>query len=161
VIENVDAPPVRLTDDHAVVEVRKVHTRNGVRLEIAAPDSGRAIRLCPLELETLTWQSHDVFADLRPAPGGADAGIPMAEIADDLPGDLPGSPPVELANEYALVHVRTVRSDGDERLEIVARRLGHGIRLAAHELETLTRQTHETFSEFLRTPFGPEGEAER
>jgi hypothetical protein len=157
VIDAHEGRPIVLTDDHAVVQVRKVHTRNGVRLEIAAPDSGRVIRLCPLELETLTWQTHDVFADLRPAPAGADAAIPTAEI----PGELPGSPPVELANEYALVHVRTVQSNGDERLEIVARRLGRGIRLAAHELETLTHQTHATFSGFLRTPFGPEGDADR
>jgi hypothetical protein len=152
--------PVELTDDHAVVRVRKVHTRNGVRLEIAAPDTGRSIRLCPLELETLTWQTHEGFADLRPAPGGADAGIPMAEIPGDLPGELPGGAAAELANEYAVVQVRTVRASEDERLEIVAQRIGRGIRLAAHELETLTRQTHQTFSGFLRTPFGPESESE-
>jgi hypothetical protein len=152
---------VELTDDHAVVRIRKVNTRNGVRLEIAAPHSGRAIRLCPLELETLTWQTHEDLAELRPAPGGAGAGIPIAQVRGDLPGELAGDAPVELANEYAAVHVRTVRAGNEERLEIVAQRMGFGIRLAAHELETLTRQSHDTFSDFLRTPFGPEAEGER
>jgi hypothetical protein len=74
--------------------------------------------------------------------------------------ELPGDPPFELANEYALVQVRKVYTRNGVRLEIVAPRLGRGIRLDPVELETLTWQTHETFSTFLRTPFGPEGEAE-
>ena len=56
--------------------------------------------------------------------------------------------------------MRTVQTRNGVRLEIVAPRLGRGIRLGPLELETLTWQTHDTFSEFLRTPFGPEGDAE-
>lgn len=67
---------------------------------------------------------------------------------------------VELANEYAAVTVRKVRTHNGVRLEIVAPRLGRGIRLCPVELETLTWQSHETFSEFLQTPFGPESEPE-
>jgi hypothetical protein len=62
----------------------------------------------------------------------------------------------ELANEFALVRVRVVHTGNGVRLEIAAPRLGRGIRLCPLELETLTWQTHETFSRFLRTPFGPE-----
>jgi hypothetical protein len=75
--------------------------------------------------------------------------------------DLPGSEPIELANEYASVQVRKVYTRNGVRLEIVAPQLGRGIRLCPLELESLTWQTHDTFSEFLRTPFGPEGEVER
>jgi hypothetical protein len=75
--------------------------------------------------------------------------------------DLPGTEPIELANEYAAVKVRKVRTRQGVRLEIVAPRLGRGIRLCPLELETLTWQSHELFSGFLTTPFGPEGEAER
>jgi hypothetical protein len=46
------------------------------------------------------------------------------------------------------------------RLEIVSPRLGRGIRLCPVELEALTWQSHDRFSEMLRTPFGPEGEPE-
>jgi hypothetical protein len=74
--------------------------------------------------------------------------------------DLPGSEPMELANEYAEVRVRTVQTRNGVRLEIVAPRLGRGIRLCPLELETLTWQSHDVFSEFLRTPFGPEDDAE-
>jgi hypothetical protein len=59
--------------------------------------------------------------------------------------------PVELANEYAAVQVRRVRTRNGVRLEI---------RLCPLELEALTWQTHETFSELLRTPFGPENDPE-
>jgi hypothetical protein len=80
--------------------------------------------------------------------------------AGPVPGDLAAGEPVELANEFALVQVRTVRTRNGVRLEIAAPRLGRGIRLCPLELETLTWQTPETFSGFLRTPFGPEPEAE-
>lgn len=82
-----------------------------------------------------------------------------------IPGaDKLGSPEedgaLELANEYAAVVVRKVHTHNGVRLEIVAPRLGRGIRLCPLELETLTWQEHETFSKFLETPFGPEGDPE-
>lgn len=145
-----------MTDEHtdgaARVRVRPVRTRNGVRLEIAA-HGGRAVRLCPLELESLTWQTHEALAALRAADDTAGPRVPAP-----VEGELPGGSPVELANEYAAVSVRCVRASGEDRLEIVAPRIGRGIRLAAHELETLAAQPPETFSRFLETPFGPEGE---
>lgn len=66
--------------------------------------------------------------------------------------------PIELANEYATVFVREVQTGNGVRLEIIAPRLGRAIRLCPLELETLTWQSHETFSQFLKTPFGPESE---
>lgn len=77
-----------------------------------------------------------------------------------MQGDLAGTEPLELANEYASVLVRKVHTRNGVRLEIVAPQLGRGIRLCPLELESLTWQTHETFSAFLATPFGPEGVAE-
>jgi hypothetical protein len=77
-------------------------------------------------------------------------------VSEEDAAELPGDPPFELANEYAFVQVRKVYTRNGVRLEIVAPRLGRGIRLDPVELETLTWQTHETFSTFLRTPFGPE-----
>jgi len=34
------------------------------------PASGRSILLCPLELEALTWQDHDLFSRLLQTPHG-------------------------------------------------------------------------------------------
>lgn len=82
------------------------------------------------------------------------AGQPEARDAEPLDAG------VELANEYALVQIRRVRTGQGVRLEIAAPRLGSRIRLDPLELETLTWQSHELFSQLLRTPFGPEPEAE-
>jgi hypothetical protein len=84
----------------------------------------------------------------------------VSDAHETSPG-LSGDEPVELANEYATVQVRRVFTRNGVRLEIVSPQLGRGIRLCPLELETLTWQSHETFSEFLQTPFGPEGEPER
>jgi hypothetical protein len=68
--DGVDEGSLELANEFADVRVRKIHTRNGVRLEIAAPRSGRAIRLCPLELESLTWQDAETFSRFLATPRG-------------------------------------------------------------------------------------------
>jgi hypothetical protein len=65
---------VELANEYTTVVVRKVRTRNGVRLEIAAPRLGRAIRLCPLELESLTWQTPATFSSFLSTPFGPEGG---------------------------------------------------------------------------------------
>jgi hypothetical protein len=65
-----DPDGVELANEFATVRVRVVHTRNGVRLEIASPRLGRGIRLCPLELESLTWQEPEVFSAFLRTPFG-------------------------------------------------------------------------------------------
>ncbi|MDL4773151.1 MULTISPECIES: hypothetical protein [Thermomonosporaceae] len=59
-----------LANEYAEVEVDLVRTRNGMRLRIAAPRTGREILLCPLELEALTWQEHEAFSALLATPHG-------------------------------------------------------------------------------------------
>jgi len=65
-----DDAPLELANEYATVVVRKVHTRNGVRLEIASPRLDRTIRLCPLELESLTWQTPETFSEFLRTPFG-------------------------------------------------------------------------------------------
>jgi hypothetical protein len=62
----------------------------------------------------------------------------------------------ELANEFTTVRVRRLQTRNGVRLEISSPRLGTAIRLDPVALESLTWQTMETFSRFLRQPFGPE-----
>ena len=61
---------IELANEFALVVVRRVETDNGARLEIASPRLGTSIRLDPVELEALTWQSHDVFSKLLRTPFG-------------------------------------------------------------------------------------------
>jgi hypothetical protein len=61
---------IRLANEFSDVVVERVTTRNGARLRISVPSSGREILLCPLELEALTWQDHDFFTRLLATPQG-------------------------------------------------------------------------------------------
>ena len=63
-------PAIRLANEFTEVVVEAVRTRNGARLRISVPSSGRQILLCPLELEALTWQDHEMFSQLLTTPHG-------------------------------------------------------------------------------------------
>jgi hypothetical protein len=59
-----------LTNEFATVRIRRVYTRNGVRLEISSPRLRRSIRLDPLALESLTWQPMETFSEFLRHPFG-------------------------------------------------------------------------------------------
>ena len=65
-------------------------------------------------------------------------------------------PPIRISNEFADIWIRKVYTRNGERLEINAHRRGYRILLDAVELESLTWQTADTFSEFLRASVGPD-----
>jgi hypothetical protein len=65
-----DEPVIRLANEFTEVVVERVRTRNGARLRISVPSSGRQIMLCPLELEALAWQDHELFSALLKTPHG-------------------------------------------------------------------------------------------
>jgi hypothetical protein len=80
-----DEPVIELANEFTEVVVERVRTRNGARLRISVPSSGRQILLCPLELEALTWQDHELFSRLLETPHGPE---------DDSPGnDAPAARP--------------------------------------------------------------------
>jgi hypothetical protein len=68
---------------------------------------------------------------------------------------LEEEPVITVANEFATIVVRRVRTRNGVRLRISSPRLDSAIDLDAMALESLTWQTPETFSRFLSTPFGP------
>jgi hypothetical protein len=77
-----DEPVIKIGNEFTEVEVGRVRTRNGTRLRIFVPSSGREILLCPLELEALTWQDHGLFSHLLATPGDP------ADTPDGDPGDV-------------------------------------------------------------------------
>ncbi len=80
-------PVIEFGNEFTRVVVERVRTRNGVRLRISVPASGREIMLCPLELEALTWQDHELFSGLLATPHGPEHG------GDDTGADVgPGGP---------------------------------------------------------------------
>lgn len=61
---------VEIANEFAYVHVRKVHTRNGERLEIRSPRRDTLIRLDPMELEAISGLDPEAFARLLEEPPG-------------------------------------------------------------------------------------------
>lgn len=67
-----DSPEIDFTlvNEFAEVRIRRVRTHNGERLEISSARLGHAVRLDPLECESLTWQEPEFFSRLLERPYG-------------------------------------------------------------------------------------------
>ncbi|MGH9057483.1 MAG: dihydrodiol dehydrogenase [Acidimicrobiales bacterium] len=63
-VQGDDEVVLELLNEFAEVQVRKVRTRNGARLEIVSPRTGTSVRLCPVELEALTRASDEALSAL-------------------------------------------------------------------------------------------------
>ena len=61
-------PVLEITNEFASVLVRRVKTRNGVRLRISSPRTESSIDLDALSLESLTWQRAETFSKLLSRP---------------------------------------------------------------------------------------------
>ena len=61
---------VELANEFATVVITTVRTHNGERLRIQAPHLNRTIDLCPLALESLTWQRPETFSRFLETPYG-------------------------------------------------------------------------------------------
>ena len=59
-----------ISNKTAVALVRKVRTRNGVRLEIYSPETDRRVYLDPLLIESLAWQTPETFSKFLEEPYG-------------------------------------------------------------------------------------------
>ena len=59
---------IEIGNEFAEIRVRKIETRNGSRLLIESTKSGQSISLCPLELESLTWQTAETFSAMLANP---------------------------------------------------------------------------------------------
>lgn len=62
--------PIVVANEFVNVEVRRVLTRNGVRLEIRSPRRGTSVRLDAMVLDALTMQPPEVFSDLLKSESG-------------------------------------------------------------------------------------------
>ena len=134
----------------AEARVRKVHTRNGARLEVHTPGTDRRVLLDALLLESISWQTPETFAASLDPPPGEFALTEDAEV--EAQGDY-----TEVGNEFATALVREVRAGDESRLEVFSPKLDYRVYLDAALLESLTRQTPETLSRFLEEPYGPRG----
>ena len=84
---------IRLGNEFTEVVVDRVRTGNGVRLRIRVPSSGAQILLCPLELEALAWQDHELFSRLLATPNGPEDEPAAPEEAAQRPDSPPRPEP--------------------------------------------------------------------
>lgn len=63
---------VELGNEFTTVRLRLVETQTGTRLEVFSPRVERRIRLDPLALESLTWQTAETFSRFLETPLGPD-----------------------------------------------------------------------------------------
>jgi hypothetical protein len=80
---------IKLGNEFTEVVLERVRTGNGARLRIRVPSSGAEILLCPLELEALAWQDHELFSRLLATPNGPESDAPAPEDAAPRPGPPP------------------------------------------------------------------------
>jgi len=141
-----------ISNKNAVVLVRKVRTRNGVRLEIYSPETDRRVYLDPLLIESLSWQTAETFSDTLqdPPENSHTEAVEERRVSGE-------EEYTEFTNEFAYTLVRKVRVGDDARLEILSPKLDYQTYLDASLLESLTWQTTATFSRFLEEPYGPRG----
>jgi len=144
-------------DGAGSVTVRKLVSQ-GERLEI---DSGAdSVTFDSLLLEALSWQRDrdDIAALLSEAGADADG---AAVAADPVPADggeaVADAPEITVSNEYSLTTVRKVETAGGEGVELSTHGRGTAITLGAASLRELAAvEDTYLFSEWFRTPFGPE-----
>lgn len=72
-------PELEISNEFAEVEISKVDTGRGERIQIYSPKLDYSIRLDPMALESLTWQSPDLFSECLETPFGPE---------DDLETDM-------------------------------------------------------------------------
>lgn len=139
-----------ISNGFATALVRKVRTGNGVRLEIYSPEMDRRVYLDPLLIESLAWQTPETFSEILEDP---------RELAEEEEEDIEDTETeyTEFGNEFAFTLVRKIGGGNEARLEIVSPKLGYQTYLDAPLLESLTWQTPQTFSKFLKEPYGPRG----
>ncbi|WP_280535480.1 hypothetical protein [Halopenitus sp. POP-27] len=131
------------------VTVRKIETPKGERVEFESSAEARTLSVDALGLESLTWQSPDVFTV---EPVDENDAEPLEEDADEVDCDVE----FELMNEYAYVRVRRLQSPVRTTLEIHAPKKRERIQITPAGLEGLARRDHTVFSEYLEQPHGPE-----
>ncbi|MBB2502949.1 hypothetical protein H5411_27915 [Amycolatopsis echigonensis] len=61
---------ITIGNEFSEIRVSRVETRNGARLLVEAPKSGQWVALCPLEVESLTWQNAETFSAMIGHPFG-------------------------------------------------------------------------------------------
>jgi hypothetical protein len=84
IIHNDGETIFQIANEFTVVRVGHVRTGRGEKLVIASPRLGFETYLDPLELESLTWQTPDLYSALLDTPYGPGAALRARPLSDVL-----------------------------------------------------------------------------
>lgn len=146
---------IRLDGAEGAVAVTKLVSK-GERLGIRDGDTG--VKLDALLLEGLTWQRDRGTLDDLLGADGAVAGDPVAAATDGSADDTDESTDdISISNEYSHVLVRAVTTDAGAGIEVTTPGRGTAITLGVRSLRELAAvEDTYAFSDWFKTPFGPE-----
>ena len=131
-----------LTTDSCTIELNRVETPKGERLEIKTPVS--SIRLDAVALEILTWQDNVTIAAL-PSAGTEQ----MTSTSDTSEKDERTKLTV-ISNEFGFVVVYKTQMETTACIDLEAEKQDESIRLHPSELKTLAQQEQKLFTKWVR-----------
>lgn len=89
IIHNDGETIFQIANEFTVVRVRHVQIGRGEKLVVTSPRLGFETQLDPLQLESLTWQSPEMYSALLDTPYGPAAQLkarPLSEVFKEGPG---------------------------------------------------------------------------
>lgn len=84
IIYNNGEPIFQIANEFTVIRVGHVRIGRGEKLVITSPRLGFETYLDPLQLESLTWQSPDMYSALLDTPYGPGAQLKARPLSDVL-----------------------------------------------------------------------------
>lgn len=129
------------------VEVSRIETPKGERLELADADTGESIWLDAIVLESLTWQNEETFREFcHEAPES----VSRSDLAVSR-GSHAGTQTelTTITNEFSHVDVRKTTAEGRDWVEFHGPKVGFTIRLNAPAVLTVIHQDHERYTDLL------------
>jgi hypothetical protein len=73
---------IQIANEFTVVQVGYLRTGSGERLVITSPRLGFQTQLDPLQLESLTWQTPELYSKLLDTPYGPGAELRARPLSD-------------------------------------------------------------------------------
>lgn len=143
-----------VTENGVSLELTKVFTGAGERLEIYAPRIETKIYLDALAIEGLSWGDEETIRELATKVYSLDD-LKESEF-DSLDVEATEASDVfEISNEFGLGYASIVTDGNRKRVKFQSPKLGYTNQLSVKTVEAITAQDSSIFTSFLKTPFGP------
>lgn len=143
-----------VTENGVSLELTKVFTGAGERLEIYAPRIETKIYLDALAIEGLSWGDEETIRELTTEVYSLDdleeSEFDSLDAEATVAGDV-----FEISNEFGLGFASIMTDGNQKRVKFQSPKLGYANQLSLKTVEAIAAQDSSIFTSFLETPFGP------